>query len=362
MENLIQVLIQHSDGVAMVDGIGLITFWNSSLAEITGIPEEEAIGRNIWELQSELTPQNQIVKNNNGTIIDSGAIKELWQTKEIISIAKNQGRQKREFCFQRKNGSLVCTEQHFYTFDHQGEPYFCVFLHDVTLRKRNEKIMEDQNNAMTHDLKNPLNAILGFSSKGVYQDADPDDLPGFFDRINNSGEKMLKIIDSALLRSRAERGEKVDKKMISLPKILASVKHEFDATIKNASLETNYDYSKMLLSGSLEIAVEETLFSSVLINLLKNGAEALPADDPEKRVFLKISWEREKLIITIRNKGEVPIEIRDRLFQKYVTYGKTNGNGLGLSTAKAIIEAHNGSITYLPEPGETTFKIEIPIA
>lgn len=361
MESLIKVLSQHSDGIAIIDSEGLIIFWNQALEESSGIVESVAIGKTAWDLLTELVPKNQPPTNNPKDILDDKIVKNLWESGEIVSIAKNVGGQRREVYFQKIDGTIIIVEQHFYAFDHNNKTYFCAFFHDITTRKRNEKIIEEQNATLTHDLKSPLNAILGFSDKSVYQNAAPEELAIFFDHIHTSGIRLLKTIDSTLLRSKAERGEKVVKKITSLPKLLSTARQEYESTIKNVSLDINYDFASMLSGRSLDIAVEETLFQSMLCNLLKNGAEATPIDDPDKKIILKISWEPGKIILSIYNKGEVPLEIRDRLFQKYVTFGKHDGNGLGLSTAKAIIEAHDGAISCIHEPGGTIFKIELPL-
>lgn len=361
MENLIQLFKQHNDGVAIIDNNGLVSFWNPSLEEITGIAEKTAVGRYIWDLQSELTPNSDVKGDISKITFDAEFTKKLWESKEIFAVAKNKGWQKREFCFQKKDTSLVFVEQHFYVFTCNDKDWFCTFIYDITNRKKNEKIIEEQSATLTHDLKSPLNAILGFSDKSVYQNANPEELSKFFDHIHASGIRLLKTIDSTLLRSKAERGEKVIKKITSLPKILSTVRQEYEATIKSVGIEINYDFASMLPGESLNVPVEETLFQSMLCNLLKNGAEATPDDDPDKKVVLKISWEIGKIILSIHNKGEVPKEIRSRLFQKYVTFGKPDGNGLGLSMAKAIIESHDGTITYVPEPGGTTFRIELPL-
>jgi signal transduction histidine kinase len=75
---------------------------------------------------------------------------------------------------------------------------------------------------------------------------------------------------------------------------------------------------------------------------------------------LNISREEARLEVEDTGMG-IPEEIRDRLFQPFVTHGKTRGTGLGLSIVKRIVEAHSGTITFTTakELG-TTFSITLP--
>jgi signal transduction histidine kinase len=67
------------------------------------------------------------------------------------------------------------------------------------------------------------------------------------------------------------------------------------------------------------------------------------------------------LCISFTNQGEVPGEIKSKLFNKFGTSKKT-GTGLGLYGAKLIIEAHGGTIDYEPLEGGTRFIVRIPFA
>ena len=85
---------------------------------------------------------------------------------------------------------------------------------------------------------------------------------------------------------------------------------------------------------------EPDLLRSALHNLLENALEASP---PKSTVLVNLISGKDYRI-EIRNKGAVPMQIRERFFEKYVTHGKHQGTGLGTYSAKMMIEAQGGRI------------------
>jgi signal transduction histidine kinase len=97
---------------------------------------------------------------------------------------------------------------------------------------------------------------------------------------------------------------------------------------------------------------------SLFQNLIKNACEAAP-DNSRVTVIL---YDENPLRIVIQNKGAVPAEIRASFFDKFVTYGKYGGTGLGTYSAKLLTEAQNGAISMDVSDTEkqTTITITLP--
>jgi signal transduction histidine kinase len=95
----------------------------------------------------------------------------------------------------------------------------------------------------------------------------------------------------------------------------------------------------------------------MLVNLIKNALEASP-DDTD----VLVSVEKDAAVhIVIENSGEVPPDIRDRFFDKYVTRGKHAGTGLGTYSARHIARAHGGDVTLdCSTPGSTRVEVTLP--
>jgi signal transduction histidine kinase len=97
---------------------------------------------------------------------------------------------------------------------------------------------------------------------------------------------------------------------------------------------------------------------SLFQNLVKNACEAAPVNS-QVDVILN---DQTPLRIMIRNTGTVPVEIRERFFDKFVTHGKPDGTGLGTYSAKLLAEAQNGQILMevSDQENQTTINVTLP--
>jgi signal transduction histidine kinase len=107
----------------------------------------------------------------------------------------------------------------------------------------------------------------------------------------------------------------------------------------------------------VEIQVDVARFKRCVMNLVLNGAQAMPAGGP-LRVAVAPRDGRVRLSVTDAGAG-VPAEVGARVFEPFVTT-KQDGVGLGLALTKRIVEDHGGAIGYDTAPGGTTFWIELP--
>jgi signal transduction histidine kinase len=96
-------------------------------------------------------------------------------------------------------------------------------------------------------------------------------------------------------------------------------------------------------------------------NLIGNAVQAIQSR-PGGRIDLR-TWVADSVLnISVRDNGPgIPPEVKARLFEPFVTFGKTGGTGLGLAIVKNVADAHRGKITVDSQPGQgTEFHIRIP--
>ena len=79
--------------------------------------------------------------------------------------------------------------------------------------------------------------------------------------------------------------------------------------------------------------------------------------------MLDISRDDDDVVIVVQDNGPgIPVDIRENLFESFVTQGKKQGTGLGLAIVKKIVEDHKGSITFETETGKgTSFTLRMPV-
>jgi two-component system sensor histidine kinase PilS (NtrC family) len=114
----------------------------------------------------------------------------------------------------------------------------------------------------------------------------------------------------------------------------------------------------VVTGASPPLNADPKLLRSVLLNILINAAHAVQDGG---RITTSISGTRDRCVIVVADNGAgIPEEIRDRIFVPFFTT-KSRGTGLGLPTAKRLVEAHRGRIQVTcPEEGGTTVTIELP--
>ena len=104
---------------------------------------------------------------------------------------------------------------------------------------------------------------------------------------------------------------------------------------------------------------DRALMSQVMVNLLKNAAEALLVQDCKRKITIRSTIDAEERIqIELTNNGSaIPAEVAENIFTPFFTT-KTDGSGIGLAVSRQIIRLHGGSLRLKHnEDGRVTFAI-----
>ena len=231
----------------------------------------------------------------------------------------------------------------------------------LDLKKANEKLkkldeMKDEFIGIaSHELKSPLQPILGFAELAKSGDIDQKEA---WDGVTELANKLQDLANAVLDVSKIESNRlklQIEKIPIndSIMETINELKIKLKIGVKiHESLDENAD-----------IEVDKIRFGQVIRNLLDNAIKFTPIGTII--VNTKVIQDENKVIVTISDSGlGIPKEILPNIFEKFVTKGKSNqsGTGLGLFLCKGIIEAHGGKITARnnQEKG-ATFEFSLPI-
>ena len=231
----------------------------------------------------------------------------------------------------------------------------------IDLKKANEKLkkldeMKDEFIGIaSHELKSPLQPILGFAELAKSGDIDQKEA---WDGVTELANKLQDLANAVLDVSKIESNRlklQIEKIPIndSIMETINELKIKLKIGVKiHESLDENAD-----------IEVDKIRFGQVIRNLLDNAIKFTPIGTII--VNTKVIQDENKVIVTISDSGlGIPKEILPNIFEKFVTKGKSNqsGTGLGLFLCKGIIEAHGGKITARnnQEKG-ATFEFSLPI-
>jgi signal transduction histidine kinase len=117
--------------------------------------------------------------------------------------------------------------------------------------------------------------------------------------------------------------------------------------------------TEILYQGKLNIDRHRLL--RVFANLIRNAREAMKEGE-DHVVQLTVQRVDSCARFQLSDTGHgIPAELLSRIFEPFVTHGKSNGTGLGLAISKAVVEAHGGVITVVSSAKGTTFSVDLPL-
>jgi signal transduction histidine kinase len=207
---------------------------------------------------------------------------------------------------------------------------------------------------ITHEIKNPLTGILGFTEllKGYFQDKD-DDAKQVLNGLITSINHLQSVVKNFL--SYAKRGQSV-----ILPCDINQIIADSLALTRHNLQKKKIEVQLKLTSENVILQVDRHQLIQVLTNMIMNAEDAMPDGGT-----LTISSIRNEgnVLIKIADTGiGIPEENQEKIFSSFFTTKGDNGTGLGLSVCKNIIEGHGGQILLNSAPKEgTTFTILLPL-
>ncbi len=332
-----------SDAVVFLDSRGSIIFANAAFYRLTGYKSDIVIDNKI-ELLLRLTV--------------SGTTFQFQMEKFSSSADEDKKEGVLKLLYGHGSGTELPVEFQVKKVEEgREERTYMLLLSDISARKEIDRLKEDIEHITRHDLKTPLNLIINLPEIIMEEENLSPDSKDYLLRIQQAGENMLRSIDLSLKIVKMERSE-------YLP---AKESIDFASLIKGAIAITEVGFRKtrrtISLSQSEESILlqgEELLLSVAIENLLRN---ALEADTSPEEIKVKLEKNGDFAALHITNKTPIAEAIRDRIFEKYATYGKKNGTGLGTYSAKKIIEMHGGSLELnTSEQTGTRFSLYLPLS
>lgn len=358
-DSLFDALIAFAvDGIMVIDEKGIVRVYNKACERLFGYEAAEVIGRNVKVLM----PEPYRAEHD-------GYLERYVRTgeKHIIGIG-------REVSGRRKDGSTFPLNLSVGEGVIRGERIFLGIITDITERQaRNRQILELQAEmahvgrltdmgqvaaGLAHELNQPLTAILNYANAciGIAEDHDDADLNSALKKIAEQAARAGNIIRR--LRAFTEK-----RGPVRAPEDIARAVDEAIRLGQINPAERGIALRVRLEPQLPEVLIDRIQIQQVLINLIKNAAEAMERS-PRKELTITIARaasERVRLAVADTGPGLSP-EAGEKLFQAFVTT-KATGMGMGLSICRGIIEAHGGRLWYEDNPGGgAVFAFEVPVA
>ena len=230
-----------------------------------------------------------------------------------------------------------------------------ILVFDITEQKNAEKMRREFSANVSHELKTPLQSIIGSAEILQNNLVKDEDVPRFVGHIHKEASRLVVLIEDIIRLSELDEERELHKEELSLCQIVKDVLKSLQdkANERNIKLETVGDEGQMM--GIYRLLHE------VIYNLCEN---AIKYNVDGGSVKVCIEERPTEVGITIEDTGiGIPKEHQSRVFERFYRVDKshskkTGGTGLGLSIVKHAVSYHNGTIKLVSEEGKGT-KIEI---
>ena len=346
--------------IVMLDPDGRVASWNTGAQRIKGYSADEILGRHF----STFYPADDV---------------ESGKPQRDIDAVTASGRHEDEGWRVRKDGSLFWANIVFTSIrDHAGELRgFAKLTRDLTERNKVEAILtnaravaetanlakSDFLSSMSHELRSPLNAILGFAQ--LMESELPAPTPSQSEsiiQILNAGWYLLELINEVLDLATIESG----KLSMSLePVLLNDLLLECHSMVEPLAQRRNLRMLFPRSDAPYCVNADRTRIKQVLINLLSN---AIKYNTPGGTVAVDCSANtasgRVRITVTDTGAGLAPEKVA-QLFQPFNRLGQetggVEGTGIGLVVSKRLVELMTGIIGVESTVGKgSTFWVELP--
>lgn len=235
-----------------------------------------------------------------------------------------------------------------------------VSYNEKTIRMASLGVMAS---GITHEINQPLNAIMIDAQAMIYKDDQEKVLPlGYRERIEyiiQATERISKIVNH--IRHYWRQKNAIEKQELDVNEVISSAVGYIEQQIKSHQivLKLLFIPQRLLIYGS-QISLEQ-----IIINLVTNSVQALDnVSRSEKRITVRTSVEEDLAVIQIDDNADgIPLEIAESIFEPFVSSKEENyGTGLGLTLVQNFSKDMNAQISHSKnKQGGCKFTIKIPL-
>lgn len=319
-EELTIITNNMNEGLVLLNGQQNVLFINESAAKIFGFSAKEVIGRNIL------------------TVDRAQEVQDLLQ--KVSQAGKGEGLYEKDGHFYQLSGSSV---------NGSGS---VILIYDVTEKMTAEKLRREFSANVSHELKTPLQSILGYAEimkNGLVKD---EDKQRFLERIHAEAGNMIELIQNIMELSRLDENKTLDEfEDVDLLKLAQSVTLRLKHKAQTKGVTLNVNGSSACVCGV------QSILSEVLYNLVDNS---IKYNKDNGKVDVKVQDGSEEVTVSVSDTGiGIGAADRERVFERFYRADKSHskeigGTGLGLSIVKHGVLFHKGRVELESEPGVVT--------
>ena len=234
-----------------------------------------------------------------------------------------------------------------------------ILVFDVTEQESAEQMRREFTANVSHELKTPLQGIIGSAElieNGMVQ---PEDMPRFVGHIRAEAQRLVTLIGDIIRLSQLDEGEVLPKERLDLLEVAQGAADDLQAEAEKKNVHLSVSGEPAELEGVRQLIYE------VAYNL---GDNAIKYNVDGGSVSINVSSDGKTAKLTVSDTGiGIAAEDQSRIFERFYRVDKSHskesgGTGLGLSIVKHAVQYHGGWISMDSAPGKgTSISVSLPI-
>lgn len=242
-----------------------------------------------------------------------------------------------------------------------GETVGAVLLaFDITEQQNAQRNRREFTANVSHELKTPLQGIIGSAELIENGMVKPEDMPRFTGHIRKEASRLVTLIEDIIRLSQLDEGRQMPSEQVDLFELADEVKSVLEGACEAKHINMKLMGEHVCVDGVKSLLYE--IIYNLCDNAVKYNNEGGIAD-------IDISADEKNAYITVRDSGiGIPQDQQQRVFERFYRVDKSHskesgGTGLGLSIVKHAVSYHNGTISMNSEPGNgTEIRVSIPLS
>ena len=314
-----------------------------------------------------------ILMDNNETILSiNKSAKELLQVNDnvlgqhILTVSRDEGyteviKEAQEKGFSEKeielnNKFLHISVSTVITSNSKG---YSILIYDKTSEHETELMRQEFTANVSHELKTPLQSIMGSSELLVNHLVKDEDVPTFNERIFKESKRLLSLIDDIIRLSELDEDTRVEATSVNLKEIAEEVKDTLTESANKHHVTITYDLDDAIVNTNVRLTYE------IIYNLVDN---AIRYNKENGTVTVSTKTLDNAIVLQVSDTGiGIPESSKNRIFERFYRVDKshsreTGGTGLGLSIVKHAVIKCNATISLTSEINKgSTFTVTFPL-
>lgn len=343
-ERSLQLITSNVDGIVAFDADGCCTLWNPAMEQMTGLRQEDVMGRRGVDVFAVLLDAKTLQGFHPG-------IEKTVTTFDFhFTHSKTRQRQWIEAHY---------SPLHSGSETHNGG---LLTVRDVTQQRELERMKREFISIISHEIRTPLSSIrgaLGLVATGVLDD-DPQTAKEMLGIANNNIERLVRLVNDVLALNRLESGQVELKKQWC--EVATLVQQAF-SSVQNLAEANQVDLRSS--TGNIQVWADPDWLVQVLVNLINNAVKFSPAGTT---VSVNVEPQPQQVLFRVTDQGRgIPSEKLETIFGQFQQVNMSDsrqkgGTGLGLSICRLIVQRHGGRIWAESELGRgSKFYFTLPI-